>query len=147
MQTFQFFFLMSTLATNDVVPHSDSFGHFETLVSSSGSVWDRKYKNNCHMLCPTHTDPEKGICFAKCPKESKSGRTLLVARLECRWNNWNVSISPFRENQNLLFYIKLLEHICRWRLQMCRFSFKHSIEWTNKGGGGVEGIKNNNFKD
>ena len=28
-ETFQFFFLLSTLATNDVVPHSDSFGHFE----------------------------------------------------------------------------------------------------------------------
>ena len=38
VETFQLLFLLSTLATNDVVPHSDSFGHFETLVSSSGSV-------------------------------------------------------------------------------------------------------------
>ena len=103
METFQLFRLHSSLATNNVRPLLDSFGHFAKHMPFSGSVCVGHSIWQIFLYFLSHTDPEEDTSVSKCPKESECGTTSLVARVDIRKKNWNVCISPFWENQESFF--------------------------------------------
>ena len=103
METFQLFHLHSSLATNNVLPLLDSFGHFAKHMPFSGSVCVGHSIWQLFLYFLSHTDPEEDTSVSKCPKESECGTTSLVARVDRRKKNWNVCISPFWENQESFF--------------------------------------------
>ena len=84
METFQLFHLHSSLATKNVRPLLDSFGHFAKHTPFSGSVCVGHSIWQLFLYFLSHTDPEEDTSVSKCPKESKCGTTSLVARVDRR---------------------------------------------------------------
>ena len=87
METFQLFHLHSSLATKNVRPLLDSFGHFAKHTPFSGSVCVGHSIWQLFLYFLSHTDPEEDTSVSKCPKESECGTTSLVARVDRRKKN------------------------------------------------------------